>query len=220
MSAALRSHAASNGPLTADALEAMTPKACSRIFGQDLDGDAMQELMERFAVALNDLGRFLAEHGGAISCVEQANRSAEELAESLTAMPFYRDVTTIDGIDVAFYKRAQITPADLCREFGRRIFDDLSTLTAFADNLVPHVLRVDGALIYLPELAAAIDQGEAHEPSTRAETEIRAAGVVCVERLSELTGQTAMDLDLLLWERGGEAKYKAVPRHRTRSVFY
>jgi hypothetical protein len=31
---------------------------------------------------------------------------------------------------------------------------------------------------------------------------------------------TARELDYLLWNRGQGAAYKALPRHRTRTVFY
>ena len=54
--------------------------------------------------------------------------------------------------DPGFYKRAQIVPADLALA-GVAEFDDLDRLTIFADNLVPHVLRVDGVLAYDAELA-------------------------------------------------------------------
>ena len=46
-----------------------------------------------------------------------------------------------------FWKRAQITANDLALA-GVAEFPDLDRLTIFADNLVPHVLRVDGVLRY------------------------------------------------------------------------
>ena len=54
-------------------------------------------------------------------------------------------------MDVPFYKRAQLTAADLSLAFdgkGLGSFEDLDQLTIFADNLVPHVLRVDKVLLY------------------------------------------------------------------------
>jgi hypothetical protein len=49
--------------------------------------------------------------------------------------------------------------------------------------------------------------------------------VVVVERLVALLAGRhlpcrAMDVDLVLWQRGGAARYKAVRRHRSRSTFY
>ncbi|MEZ5375336.1 MAG: queuosine salvage family protein [Acidimicrobiales bacterium] len=226
MASRLRAYVGMSGPLTAARLRTFTPADCSQIFGQELDGGALEELMFHFAVALNDLGSWLdTEFGGSVhEAMAHADRSAVAFAESLLAMPYYRDVERVDlddgPLEVALYKRAQITAADLEREVGPGLFDDLGELTAFADNLVPHVLRIDGVLVLDPELEATINAGLLLEPGARPEVELRAAGVVVVDRLTSLTGHRAMDLDLMLWERGSGARYKAVPRHRARGVFY
>jgi hypothetical protein len=223
MSSALTEYANRTGPLTAERLRAISPVDCGRIFGQEMDG-AAKELMNRFATALNDLGVFMAKGGDkAMAVIDAAEQSAVRLAEALTEMPFFRDVEELDGQQVSFYKRAQLTTADLSRRLSsseRCGFGDLHRLTAFADNLVPHVLRVDGVLQYNAELAAAIDAGERLDAGERAEVEIRAAAVHAVELLTERTGLRAMDLDEMLWLRGGGSRYKAIPRHRARSVFY
>ena len=224
MAAALVDHVESTGPLTPDRLRAMSAADCSHIFGQPLDpgphAAARAELMGLFSSALADLGAFLEAGGGAIAVVEATGRSAEQLAATLTAMPFYRDTAQLDGTTVCFYKRAQITAADLCRRSGRTLFDDLDRLTAFADNLVPHVLRLDGAIHLRPELASTIEAGRLLEPGGREEIELRAAAVTGVEELAARTGARPMDLDLWLWETGSGARFKAVPRPRVRSVFY
>ncbi len=226
MSSRLRAYVEMSGPLSAARLRSITPVDCSQIFGQELDGGALEELMFHFAVALNDLGSWLDDEvgGSIIEAIDRADHSAVRFAESLLTMPYFRDVERVDlstGLtEVAFYKRAQITAADLEREVGPGVFDDLDELTAFADNLVPHVLRIDGVVVLDPELEATIDAGALLPPGSRPEVELRAAGVVVVERLSSLTGHRAMDLDLMLWERGSGVSYKAVPRSRSRGVFY
>ena len=48
------------------------------------------------------------------------------------------------GVPVPFLKRAQIAAADLAPRRASSQFPDLERLTMFADNLVPHVLRLDG----------------------------------------------------------------------------
>ncbi len=60
---------------------------------------------------------------------------------------------------VPFLKRAQIAAADLQRA-GVVRFDDIDRLTMFADNLVPHVLRLDGILEFDPDLVARIKRGD------------------------------------------------------------
>ena len=211
------------GPFNWRRLQAITPGDCSRIFGQELDGGALEELMACFASALNDLGSFVADAGGSAEAVlERCDHSAVRLAETLTQMPFYADQKSYGGRVVSFYKRAQITPADLYRQ-GLWSFTDLPRLTAFADNLVPHVLRVDGALILHPDLASIIDRRERLEPGSGPEVELRAAAVVAVDHMVAFIDRPnvwALHVDEWLWERGGGACYKAVPRPRARSVFY
>ena len=98
-------------------------------------------------------------------------------------------------------------------------FGDLDRLTIFADNLVPHVLRVDGVLVYDDDLAARIDRGELL-PSGDEEREIRACAVHACEQIAASMDLPPRILDVWLWNRGQEPRYKALPRHRTRTVFY
>jgi putative queuosine salvage protein len=151
------------------------------------------------------------------------------LVRLLSAMPFFDDVAEFRGSRVPFYKRAQLTAADLARAFddqGWGRFDDLGELTIFADNLVPHVMRIDGVLRYDPDLAARIDREELIAVGSAEEIEIRAGALHAVELMvAELRSAgrpaTAMSIDFLLWNRGHQPQYKlAKPRHRTRTVFY
>jgi hypothetical protein len=214
----------------ADALRAMTPARCAAIFGQDpADADA-GELMALFARALTDLGALLARSfGGSFEkLVESAAASAGRLVAQLTEMPLYRDVADYRGRTVPFYKRAQLTCADLWLAFGGEgfgRFDDVESLTIFADNLVPHVLRFDRVLLYDAELARRIDSGELIEPGSEEEVEIRACAVAAVERMSAELGRLGRPvsprrLDYWLWNRGARPEIKAVPRHRARTPFY
>ena len=184
------------------------------MFGQSLEDPAVAELMGLFAQALNDLGRSVAtEFGGRFrALVDAADGSAETLAHVLAQMPFYQDV--------GFYKRAQLTAADLAIARVAK-FRDLDRLTIFADNLVPHVLRVDSILRYDPGLLARIDREELIPAGSPEEQEIRACALHAVELIrGRLDAVTSMQLDYVLWNRGQQPVYKAAPRHRTRTVFY
>jgi hypothetical protein len=147
--------------------------------------------------------------------VEEAGGSAVRLAEMLA-----RGMAMFD--DRGFYKRAQIVPNDLALA-GVAEFSDLDRLTIFADNLVPHVLRCDGVLVYADELAARVDRGERLTVGG-AEREIRACALHACELISQHTGVPARAIDTWLWtrgQRGGRGtQYKARPRHRCRTVFY
>jgi hypothetical protein len=78
---------------------------------------------------------------------------------------------------------------------------------------------VDGVLRYDPALAARIDAGELLPPGGD-EREIRACAVHACELLSARLGIPARSIDVALWHRGQSPAYKAVPRHRCRTVFY
>ena len=225
MAAGLRDWAVAE-PITAARLAHLTPAEAHEVFDQPLDDESVVELMTLFAAALNDLGNLvIADHDGSfIDLVACADGRAAELARLLDQLPFFHDVSSYRGRQVPFYKRAQLAAADVERA-APGTFTDLDHLTAFADNLVPHVLRIDGVLRYDDSLTARIDAGELLAPGCEEEVEIRALGVHAVELLVvELTtlGEPirACDLDAALWWRGREPRYKAVPRHRTRTVSY
>jgi hypothetical protein len=224
-------YAARGGPLSAAELAEITPRACAGIFSQEPGAEPVAELMRLFARALNDLGqRLLARYDGRFGAlVEEAGGSAARLVALLAEMPFYRDVSRYGDLEVPFYKRAQLTAADLALAFdgvGPGRFTDLDRLTIFADNLVPHVLRLDGVLVYDEGVAARIDAEALLPAGSPVEVEIRACAVHAVELLgSELARlgrpTTSMALDYRLWTRGQQPEYKrAKPRHRTRTVFY
>jgi hypothetical protein len=194
------------GPWSAADLRAMTTERIATALRQRAD----MELMSLFAQALREFGRLLGDRG-ALDLVETAGGSAQQLAATLaTRCALFADH--------GFYKRAQIAANDLALA-GVATFADLDELTIFADNLVPHVLRCDGVLIYDDALAAHIDAGMAL-PAGREEREIRACAVHACELLAERTGVPPRVLDVWLWNRGQAPDYKARPRHRTRTVFY
>ncbi|HEX2851105.1 MAG TPA: queuosine salvage family protein [Acidimicrobiales bacterium] len=217
------------GPIGAEELAAMTPGRAAVIFDQPLD-PPVDELMALFARGLSQLGRLLLDgfDGSVAALIESAEHSAVRLAGVLLAMPMFADVATYHGFAVPMLKRAQIAGADLSAALGGQglgRFDDLDRLTIFADNLVPHVLRVEGVLRYRAELVARIDAGELIPAGSEEEVEMRACAVESVERMVALLraeghAVTAVGLDYVLWSSGQAPRYKARPRHRTRTWFY
>lgn len=195
-----------HGPWTGEELCAMDAATIADTLGQDRE----HELMHLYAGALRELGVF-RDGRCALDVAGAASGSAERLAEQTAdGMPSF--------VDPGFYKRAQILASDLALA-GVAEFHDLERLTIFADNLVPHVLRVDGVLRYESSLAAAIDRGQLLAPGEQ-EREIRACALHACELLADRLGVAPRVLDGWLWNRGQEARYKAVPRHRTRTTAY
>src|SRR4051794_21908807 len=212
--AGLRAH----GPWPAEAIARVETAEVAAVFGQDPE----HELMALFARALRELGAHVLEtHGGAFLALARSGQgSASALAARLGALPTWRDVSVHDGAPVPLYKRAQLAAADLHLQ-GLAPVADLPSLTLFADNLVPHVLRLDGVLAFAPDLVARIDREELLEHGCAEEVEIRACAVHAVELLVAAHGATtATAVDNVLWPRGGGARYKARPRHRARTTAY
>jgi hypothetical protein len=210
---------------TARELATLSAEEVAAIFGQPLE-PPIGDLMTLFGAALNALGAHLEARwqGRPERLIAAAGRSAERLVGLLAVIPFFDDVHRYRGQRVPIYKRAQITPADLSLAFngeGLGAFEDLDRLTIFADNLVPHVLRLDGVLRFEPILEDRIERGELLVSGSEEEVEMRACAIHAVELLRRAgAGRTAMELDNLLWNRGQEPRYKARPRPRCRSVYY
>jgi hypothetical protein len=203
---ALADHFRAHGPWSPEELELLDARRVAAV----LEQEPGHELMELYAEALRDLGRFLSGRS-ALELVSSASGSAETLAETLArGMPFFDDR--------GFYKRAQIVSSNMALA-GVADFYDLNDLTIFADNLVPHVLRVDGVLAYDPDLSARIDREELLPPGDE-EREIRACALHACEAIAAKLRVPPRMLDVWLWNRGQGPRYKALPRHRTRTVFY
>jgi Potential Queuosine, Q, salvage protein family len=194
------------GPWTNAQLRTMTATEIAGVLHQRAD----LELMALFAQALRSLGAFLGPRS-ALDLVAQAGGSAQALAAMLAGgMAMFADT--------GFYKRAQIAPNDLALA-GVASFDDLDELTIFADNLVPHVLRCAGVLVYDDALAAHIDAGRLL-PMDRREREIRACALHACELIARRDAIAPRILDMRLWNHGQSPEIKARPRHRCRTVYY
>lgn len=192
-----------HGPWSVEELAALTAGDVAAATGQDPG----HELMALYAEHLRELGRRVRAAGSFLAIATRPG-----LADHLATWPTFADEP--------FYKRAQLTAYDMvCAGFVGHGHE--GDLTMFADNLVPHVLRIDGVLEYDAALAARIDAGELLEHGSPEETEIRACGLHAVELIVQARPQlSAPGVDNLLWHRGQAAHYKTVPRHRARCSAY
>lgn len=215
---ALSDHRRSAGPWTAKTLAEIDAPTIASILGQDTG----HPLMALYAASLRDLGtRVSTDHQSRFEAVvDDAADSAVRLARRLGTWDCFEDCSRHGALRLPFLKRAQIAAADLQRA-GVADWRDLEALTMFADNLVPHVLRLDGILRFDPALVARIDLEELIIHDSPEEIEIRACAVHAVELIvAARPGSRAADIDQLLWDRGGGARYKASPRHRCRCTAY
>jgi hypothetical protein len=206
VASSLADHFRAHGAWSNEQLRELTTAEVADILGQRRD----HELMALYSQALRQLGTFL-NHRTALELVERANGSADALARTVAGgMSMWHDT--------GFYKRAQILASDF-HLAGLASFADLDRATIFADNLVPHVLRCDGVLVYADELAEVIDSEQTLRDAAM-EREIRAAAVHACTIIAERLAVPERTLDGWLWNRGQLPAYKARPRHRARNVFY
>lgn len=230
MAARWQQHCRTVGVPGAQWLADVTVEEVAGVFHQPLEGE-VRGLLDAFTAAWRELGVHLLEHhgGSAAAMVGAAGGRGAVVAAELGALPSWDDRPRLDGVEVPLYKRAQIVVSNLAgaladHELGR--FRDLADLTAFADNLVPHVLKVAGVLVVDPVLDARIERGELLESGERGEVELRAVGVHAVELLVarlRSTGHadvTAATVDHRLWQQGQDPAVKARPRHRCRCTYY
>ncbi|MGN6253959.1 MAG: queuosine salvage family protein [Solirubrobacterales bacterium] len=217
MAAGVTERFAEAGAWTAAELLAMDAAGIAAVLGQDPE----HPLMSQFAAALRDVGAHLrSEHSDRFLGPVEAAGSIPALAATFAAWEAFADVSRYEGREVPFYKRAQLAAADLHRA-GVADLPGLELLTAFADNLVPHVLRVDGVLQLDPGLTARIEAEALLTPGSPEEVELRAAAVHAIELLAAADGALSpAAIDSALWNRGRAPRYKSLPRPRSRNTAY
>lgn len=91
-----------------------------------------------------------------VEVIKKADHSAQAMLDILTTDfgPCFDDSSDYNGRKVYFFKRAQILIGDLWACFGGQglgRFDDIDTLTMFADNRVPQV-RAPGFFLLICRL--------------------------------------------------------------------
>jgi hypothetical protein len=194
-------------------------------------GEAEIPMLAARVAHLLEVGRGLLAAGGSFaSVVAAASGQGETLvADVVRRFPSFDDVTTYEGEEVRFYKRAQILVSDLFGIYegqGLGAFEDLDRLTAFADYKIPQVLREAGILVYAPALAEVVDRREEIPPGDPREVEIRAGTIWGCEllrrRLAGGHGRGALrafEVDWLLWSDAQDREIER-PYHRTRTIFY
>ena len=202
------------GPWTARELQALTQPEVAQAFEQDPE----HPLMAHFTRHLNELG---ARIDSSFLRFARRHDDVEALASTLASWPTWSDVSPYPSGDVPLFKRAQIAAGDLSLS-GLGPTDGHERLTLFADNLVPHVLRIDGVLAFDADLVRRIEAGQLLEHGSREEVEIRAVALHAVELLVQAHPRptTAAALDWVLWSRGAAKRYKDHPRHRARTTAY
>jgi ribosomal protein S18 acetylase RimI-like enzyme len=198
-------------------------------------GDIEMPMLDEKRAILNDVGRVLvARYDGRFhhfleDCPPRLYDDGRGLLERLVReFPRFDDVSACRGYEVRFYKLAQLAFWILSctlRDHGGLRLDDIETMTAFADYIVPMALRAMGILEYSPELDAAIAGRRLIPRDSEEEVEIRAHTIFATALLrEEINERRPRDrqviipqIDARLWQG-----FHATPQahHLTRTIMY
>ena len=195
-----------HGPWTPAQLRAIGTDEVAETLGQPRD----HELMALYAQALRALGRFLGERDalavarGARGLGTGARRRARRVDGAVRRPRLLQARADRAGEPRARRGRALQGPAspDDLRRQPRAARPALRRRAALRDD-------AGGAHRQRPAAAAG-----------RQEREIRACAVHACELIAARVGASEHELDNWLWSRGQAPEYKALPRHRTRTVYY
>ncbi len=158
-------------------------------------GNIEMPMLEERAAILREIGTTLVDrYGGRFrTLIDTASPKLYDRGDGLIdrlveGFPRFRDVTPYSRGTVAFYKLAQLAVWMLYTsldEWGGLRVDDMETMTAFADYIVPAALHVMGVISYSDELEGAIRAGHLVDRDSTEEVEIRAHTIYAVALLTE-----------------------------------
>lgn len=232
MTACLKRALASGVPvLDGRYLAELTREELDTIFTGNIE---MPMLDEKLA-CLREVGAKLAEsydgafHNFVDSCSPRLFDGGDGLIDKLIAeFPRFDDSSDWRGHRIHFHKLAQLTYWGLHSSFkphgGFRI-DDVGSMTAFADYIVPVALRVMGIMGYTPELEERINTGVLIPRDSDEEIEIRAhmiyATALLTEEINALRPEDQQiiipQLDARLWSSYHTTHW---PHHLTQTIMY
>ena len=212
-------------------LAEMTRPQLNGIFSGNIEMPMLDEKLK----ALNDVGKVLAErydghfYNFIATCSPRLFDDGKGLVDRLiTEFPRFNDVSPYRGHEISFQKLSQLTYWGLYSGFrghGEFPIEDIGSMTAFADYIVPVALRVMGIMIYTPQLEEKINSGTLIPRDSDEEIEIRAhmiyASALLTEDINALRPPDLQiiipQLDARLWSSYHTTHW---PHHLTRTIMY
>jgi hypothetical protein len=215
----------------------MTEEQLAHIFRSSTNTQVPQ-FKERLAV-LHEAGKVVMEkfNGRISNMIAQAQKSAQNLIEIVVSnFTSYNDEAEFHGQKVKIYKRVQILVADIWACFEGKSygeFNDIDSITMFADYRVPQVLAYFGAIEYSSELLTRLREDPYLPAKDPQEIEIRGNSIWSVELVkqkmiekmkgTEITDPVnAIVIDFYLWTYAKAQSHamQHIPIHKTRTIFY
>jgi hypothetical protein len=212
-------------------LARVTRTELASIFAGNIELPMLDEKLK----VLNDVGTVLEQrysgsfHNFVASCAPRLYDGGRGLVDRLVAeFPRFNDVNRYDGHEIKLYKLAQLGYWGLhagLKSKGGFPIDDIGSMTAFADYIVPVALRVMGILVYSPQLDETIRTRQLIRRDSEEEIEIRAhmlyATALLTEDINALRPPELRviipQLDARLWLNYHTTHW---PHHLTRTIMY
>ena len=165
--------------------------------------------------------------GSIANLVAAAGHDAERVVDMLAeTVPGFYDAPQSPVGRLPFFKLARLATA-MMSAGGSTPFSGLERLPVYPDYMLPRVFRHFGVMVYVPDLASAIDTQTNIEKESPWELAIRWATVYCGDRLAEAlqargVAVSTPALDYALWESAvlGPDAATMGEHHRTLTLAY
>ena len=209
----------------------LTLEQLANIFSGNIEMPMLKERVE----ILNDVGQKLVDNyeGDWLNFINNGPKKlyakGEGLIERLVnEFPRFDDSSEYRGNKVKFYKLAQLAFWGIHGELsGSNYFkiEDMHSMTAFADYIVPVALNVMKIITYTPQLDEKIRDREMIERDSEEEIEIRSASIYATAILTEKVNERRPEnksiiipqLDYRLWKNYHATHH---PHHLTYTTMY
>lgn len=134
------------------------------------------------------------------------------------------DTRTYKGVEVHFYKLAQLLTSDILHVYELKMgYDvDYSSLIGCADYKIPQVLESLGILKYDEELTSIIESKTEIEENSEYEVEIRSSMLVVIDYIYNTINKEIPRIDIndFIWSKGQDKTRVTKPYHLTRTTSY
>lgn len=142
----------------------------------------------------------------------------------VSTFSYFKDETNYNGVNVYFYKRAQLLVSDVLhvRKMLENIEVDYSNLMGCADYKIPQVMNALGMLEYEYDLEYKLARKEELQEDSIEEIEIRANDLVVIDYIYEKLNREVcrMDINDYIWLLGQDKSKINKNYHRTRTIRY
>ncbi|MGA8224348.1 MAG: queuosine salvage family protein [Candidatus Acidiferrales bacterium] len=212
-------------------LAKITRPEMARIFA----GNVEMPMLEEKTQLWNQVGAVLVEkyaghfHNFIRSCPPKLFDNGNGIIDRLVKeFPRFNDVSQYDGNEIKFYKLPQLGiwfVYSTLHPLKKFALDDIGSMTAFADYIVPVALRLMGITTYSPALEHAINTYQMIPRDSPQEIEIRAhclyATALLAEEINKIRPPELQviipQIDARLWTHYHTTFW---PHHLTRTIMY